>query len=67
MKKTATILCALAFLGLGVSSCSDLGDLENDLSDLDGRIEALEARMKSLNESVEAIGALTPALLRSTA
>ena len=52
MKKTATILCALAFLGLGVSSCSDLGDLENDLSDLDGRIEALEARMKSLNESV---------------
>ena len=61
MKKTATILCALAFLGLGVSSCSDLGDLENDLSDLDGRIEALEARMKSLNESVEAIGALTRA------
>ena len=61
MKKTAAILCALAFWVLGTPSCSDLEDLKDDLSDLDGRIEALEARMKSLNESVEAIGALTRA------
>ena len=63
MRKTTTLFywLTLGFLSVGISSCSELNDLDRDLSDLDKRIEALEARMEVLNKNVEALQQLTQA------
>ena len=63
MRKTTTLFywLALGFLSVGISSCSELNDLDRDLSELDKRIEALEARMDALNKNVEALQQLTQA------
>ena len=63
MRKATNLfsLLTLGFLSVGISSCSELNDLDRDLSELDKRIEALEARMDALNKNVEALQQLTQA------
>ena len=63
MRKATNLfsLLTLGFLSAGISSCSELNNLDRDLSELDKRIETLEARMDVLNKDVEAIQQLTQA------